>query len=437
MEQLAKNNKKVENSWALFDWANSAYALVISTAIFPPFFLGVTNDKVEFFGTAISNSALYSYTVSFAFLVLVVLSPLISGISDYGGRRKFFLKFFTILGSLSCAFLFFFEDHSFVWYAVIAFALATLGFTAGTVFYNAYLPEIVTEDRYDKVSAKGFTYGYIGSVLLLIFILVMMLKPELFGMVESTLQARIGFLLVGVWWLVFGFISLNGLPKDKSLDASFGKLLKNGLGELKVALSKVKNDRNLSYFLSAFFFYIAGVNTVIYLATIFAKKILGFEQSDLIITVLILQLVAIGGAYFFAYLASKKGSKISLLSMVTIWIIVCILAYFVEGKTGFYFIAALVGLIMGGIQAVSRSSYSKMIDQNKGEMASFFSFYDAVKNIAIVLGTFLFGIVDNITGNMRYSILTLIIFFAMGFLLLLKVNFEKYKNTNESLLVGE
>ncbi|MFZ1561212.1 MAG: MFS transporter [Saprospiraceae bacterium] len=413
MSAIELNNKRTINAWALFDWANSAYALVISTAIFPGYFEEYTPKEITLGNLNFSNSSLYSFAVSFSYIIIASLSPLLSGIADYSGRRKFFLKTFTLIGSLACTALYFFKGEPQLWLGTSAFILATIGFAGSLVFYDSYLPLIVTEDRYNKVSAKGYTYGYIGSVILLIFILMMIQKPDWFGLSDGQLGARIGFLLVGVWWLGFAQYTFKYMPKDKKNLFTAG-MIKNGYREIAGAFNRVRNIPNIKYFLLAFFFYSAGVQTVIYLATIFAKKELAFETAELILLVLILQLVAIGGAYVFSLLGNRKGNKFSIMVMICIWIFICIAAYFTYDKLFFYVLASFVGLVMGGIQSLSRASYSMLIPEKDHDTTSYFSFYDVVYKSAIVGGTFLFGLVDNITNNMRYSVLTLAIFFIFG-----------------------
>ena len=337
--------------------------------------------------------------------------------ADYGGRKKFFLKMFTLIGSLSCIMLYFFKGEPELWLGTSAFILATIGFAGGIVFYNAYLPMIVTEDRYDRVSARGFAMGYLGSVILLIVILLMIQKPEWFGITDPQLPARIGFLMVGLWWLGFAQITFKYLPKDIRTKSEENLFVK-GFQEIKMVFGKLKFQPSLRRFLLAFFFYSAGVQTVIYLATVFAEVELSFESSELILLVLILQLVGIGGAYFFAYVSKITSNKISLSIMLIIWLIICVGAFFTTGKLMFYVLAGMVGMVMGGIQSLSRSTYSKMLLDKEKDTTSYFSFYDVLYKVAIVAGTFLFGFVDNITGNMRYSILVLAVFFVLGLIIL-------------------
>jgi len=424
MAEIVKNDKKTINAWALFDWANSAYALVISTAIFPVYFIANTPDVITIFGQEYTNSAIYSFAVAFSYLLIAGLSPILSGIADYTGKRMFFLKAFTLIGSLACIAMWFFKGEPQLWLGTSAFILATIGFAGGIVFYNSYLPLIATEDRYDKVSAKGFAAGYIGSVILLIFILTMVLKPNWYGITDSRMPARIGFVLVGLWWLGFATITFKYLPKDKLLTSN-ENVFKKGFQEIRKVWGELGDQPNLKKFLLAFFFYSAGVQTIIYLATVFAEKILAFESHEMIQIVLVLQLVGILGAYLFAYISKQVGNKKALIYMVLIWLALCIGAHFCTGKSFFYVLAGFVGLVMGGIQSVSRSTYSKMINDNTKDVTSYFSFYDVLFKLSIVAGTLAFGIVDNLTGNMRYSVLALAGFFVIGLLLLWATNFKE------------
>jgi UMF1 family MFS transporter len=419
MIPIALNNKKTIKAWAIFDWANSAYALVISTAIFPGYFEEYTPKEISIGPMNFSNSALYSFAVSFSYIVIACLSPLLSGIADYSGRRKYFLKAFTLIGSLACITLYFFKGEPQLWLGTSAFILATIGFAGSLVFYDSYLPLIVTEDQYNRVSAKGFTYGYVGSVILLVGILLMILYPATFGLADSQIGARIGFLLVGIWWLGFAQYTFRHMPPDQ-VNLFSKDMIKNGYREIRGAFERIKKIPDIRNFLTAFF---------IYLATVFAKKELGFAVGELVMLVLILQLVAIGGAQAFSVLGNKKGNKISILTMIIIWIIICLAAYFTYDKLTFYIIAGFVGLVMGGIQSLSRASYSMLIPEKDHDTTSYFSFYDVVYKSAIVGGTFIFGLVDNITNNMRYSVLTLAFLFVIGFYFMSKTKIKRTVST--------
>lgn len=429
------NDKRIIRAWSFFDWANSAFALVISVAIFPAYFISSTPDVIPVLGMNISNSAIFSYSISFAYLIIVLALPFLSGIADYSGKRKIFLKAFTWLGSLACISLFFFTGPERLWIGLAAFIFAQIGFDGGKVFYNSYLPVISSPDRYDKVSAQGFAYGYIGSVLLLLVNLMMVQFPSAFGLPEGSMAARVSFVMVGLWWIGFAQIPFRRLPDDRPGPIHRG--MKRGLERLRSVWQELWPQKNTVRFLTAFFFYSTGVQTILYLAATFAEKELDFETANLIILILILQIVAIGGAYLFAWISRLKGNKISLISMLIIWIMVCVLAYITQQTTQFYFVAGLVGLVMGGIQSTSRASYAKLLEgQKENELNSYFSFYEVLEKVAIVFGTFSFGLIDQLSGSMRNSILVLGLYFLIGILILTRVRFprsgqiEKINSTN-------
>ncbi len=432
-----KNQKKVLNAWTMYDWANSVHNLVITTVVFPMYFLATTsvkdadgkviNDIVDFFGFKVQNSVLYSYTISIATLLLVILNPILTPLADSSGRRKLFMKIFCYLGAASCAYFYFFTKDN-VNSAVIAFGLSIMGWGGSIVFYNSFLPEIATEDRFDNLSAKGFTMGYIGSVILLIFNLLMIMKPTLFGLTQadsdSGFTARISFLTVGIWWALFAQIPFYFLPKDQPKSFKTGRLT-TGFQELKKVLIEVKKNKLITKFLMAFFFYDMGVMTVIYVATIFADKELHIEKQGLIITLLLIQLIAIPGSYLASWLSSKFGNTKALLIFIFIWSFMPLAAYFTTTQNEFYVIASVVGLVMGGIQSLSRSTFAKLLPDNTHDTASYFGFYDIIEKIAITCGTLILGAVGQFTGNMRNSVLTILVFFVIGFLLLLRVPSKK------------
>ncbi|MBB4077535.1 UMF1 family MFS transporter [Lewinella aquimaris] len=420
------NDRKTLNGWALFDWANSAFALVITTAIFPPYFEEMVDEQFTVLGLAFTNSSWFAYLITFSYLVIALLSPLLSGIADAGGRRKWFLQLFTTMGGLGCLSLFFFDGMSTMWIGSLGFIVGLIGFAGGLVFYNSFLPVIATPDRFDRLSARGFAMGYVGSVILLILNLAMVQKPEWFGLADTgTLAVRMAFVTVGIWWLLFAYISLSRLPDDERRPGNgLLDMAAMGWAELRQVWQRMKEYPQAKRFLLAFFSYSAGVQTVIFLASIFAKKELGFETAELIVVVLILQVVAIAGAYLAAKISEAKGNKFALYFELIIWTLICVVAYFVNGKMQFYILAGAVGLVMGGVQSLSRSTYAKVIPGGEdGEAApsdttSWFSFYDVLEKVAIVFGTFLFGFLDALTGSMRVSILILAVFFILGMVFL-------------------
>ncbi|PHI20634.1 MFS transporter [Lewinellaceae bacterium SD302] len=408
------NQKKVLNGWAMFDWANSAFALVITVAIFPEYFNSMVDDELNVLGFKLKDTALFAYLVSLSYLLIALFSPYLSGIADAGGKRLAFLKTFTTVGAISCLCLFFFTGMETLWIGASCFVLSMVGFAGGLVFYNSFLPVIASEDRYDRISARGFALGFLGSVILLVFNLLMIQKPQWFGLPEGgTLAVQITFITVGLWWLGFAQIPFNRLPADKKQEVDLATLRKKGWQEIRKAASAVSERIHMKRFLSGFFFLSAGVQTILFLASTFAAVELGFETAELIQVILLLQILGIAGAYTFSFLSEKSGNKIALIVILCIWLIICVSGYFVQTKAPFYFIAGAVGFVMGGTQSLSRSTYAKLIPDVR-ESTSFYSFYDVLEKVAIVVGTLCFGILDNVTGSMRLSLLLLAFFFVIS-----------------------
>lgn len=420
---LKKGNKKTIRAWAFYDWANSVYPLVITTAIFPMFYEYVTShdsegkftgDLVNFFGMSFRNTEIYSYVISLSFIVVSIISPILSGIADYSDNKKSFLKFFCYLGSASCASLFFF-DVNHLELSMIPVLLASVGFWGSIVFYNAYLPEIAIAEEHDKISARGYALGYIGSSILLILNLV--------AIMGFKMDSRYSFLTVAIWWIGFSQYTYKNLPnatqgaEDKVRENKFTK----GLKELRLVWSQVKELKVIRRYLSSFFVYSMGVQTVMIMATLFAAKEIDWgtdgAKTGLIVSVLIIQFIAIGGAYLFSWISSKIGNIKSLSITLVIWVAVCIIAYYIHEPIEFYMVAAIVGLVMGGVQSLSRSTYSKLLPETK-DHASFFSFYDVLEKLGIVIGTFAYGFIEGLTGSMRNSIFALGTFFILGMILL-------------------
>jgi UMF1 family MFS transporter len=437
-----KNNKRLIRGWAMFDWANSAYNLVITSTIFPAYYVAITANeqaghRVNFFGVSFVNTALSDYALAAAYMVMVLLLPILSSIADYRGNKKIFMFFFTCLGALSCCSLYFFQPGR-IELGIIAFALAAIGYSGGFVFYNSYLPEIATVDQQDKVSAKGFTFGYIGSVLLQLICLVFVLKPDWFGITDGTFAPRLSFLLVGLWWIGFALIPFTVLPKGSPNGQTHHKnIIKGGFIELGHVWARVKTMPLLKRFLPAFFFYSMGVQTIMLVATGFAAKELKMPTEALIQIILIIQLVAIVGANLMSRLSKRYGNVTVLILVVVVWIAVCVAAYYTTTSTQFYLIAVVVGLVMGGIQSMSRSTYSKYLPQNIPDTASFFSFYDVTEKLAIVGGLFSFGFFEEVTGSPRNSVLVLGIFFIIGLILLFSLRSAERKSIKNAETIAD
>jgi MFS transporter, UMF1 family len=415
--EQAKDNPNTIRAWAFFDWANSAYSLVITVAIFPPYFYSIADDMVKIGAFELKDTTLFTWSISLAYLIIAIISPILSGIADYGGRKMYFMRIFTVMGSLACMTMLFFTGMATLWLGVIAFMLATIGFAGGIVFNNAYLPQIASRAFFDRVSAKGYIYGFIGSVILLLINLLVIIKYEWFGFSSGKQATPVAFVMVGLWWLGFAQIPFRRLPPDTA-PKDEENLVTRGYRELRNAWNILRRDRYAKLFLVSFFLYNAAVQAVLFLASTFADKELHFDLDNLILLILILQIVAIGGAWLFSRVSDRLGNRISIGMMLLLWTIICFLAYSVDTGLQFYILAGGVGLVMGGTQSLSRSTYAKFLPEATKDNASFFSFYDVMDKTSTVFGTFLFGLVEVLTGNMRTSILALSVCFLLSLIVL-------------------
>ena len=416
-------SKKVINGWAMYDWANSVYNLVITTTFFPIYYIEITkvapyNGSVTFLGRTFVNTALYNYALATAYLLVAFTLPILSSIADYKGNKKLFMQVFCTIGAIACSSLYFFDATHFS-LGIMCMMLAAYGFYGSLVFYNSYLPEIAAEKDRDMVSARGFSFGYIGSVIMQLigFALVLFWNKIPFLKNEGD-AVRLTFLLVGIWWFGFAQIPFNRLPKSIPSATNINRnVFTAGFLELKKVFSQLRSLPILKRFLAACFFYNMGVQTVMLAATNFGSKVLNLPSTKLIITVVLIQLVAIAGAFIMSRLSAKFGNIQVLIGVVILWIGICIAGYNMRTEYHFYALAIAVGLVMGGIQSLSRSTYSKLMPVTK-DTASFFSFYDITEKIAIVIGLSLFGYIEELTGSMRNSVLSLIVFFAFGLIFL-------------------
>ncbi|MBW6492477.1 MAG: MFS transporter [Lentimicrobium sp.] len=434
-QAITKGDKKVIRGWIMYDWANSVYQLTIASAIFPIYYNQITrsgpNDyMVSFFGLEVINTVLYSWAIAAAYLIVAAFSPMLSSLADYTGRRKAFMQFFTWVGAVSCGALFFFERSN-VELGIIAFALGTLGYGGSIVFYNSFLPVIAEPEDQDKISASGYSLGYLGGVVLLLFNLLMIMKPALFGISDPLLPARISFLTVFIWWIGFSQITFRRLPrytfrkrrKDKETNIFF-----EGYRELEKVFKQVRNSKRLSHFLIGFFFVMMGLLTTMFMAATYGEKELGLKENILIPTILVIQLVGMLGAWMFSRLSARFGNLQALLLSVIMWIFIVVGAYFISNSIQFVLAAIFIGIVMGGTQALARSTYSKMLPESTTDHTSYFSFYDVMEKLATVAGTFSFGIIEAITGSMRFSVLTIAVFFIIGAIFLLLTLRVELKN---------
>lgn len=442
MNQLPKGNSKLLNAWAFYDWANSVYALTITSAVFPIFYdaLFVENKHtISVFGLNLKNSALISFVTAIAFLIVAICSPILSGVADYIGNKKTFMKFFCYLGSFACIGLYGFDLQN-IYLGLTFYLLGLIGYWGSLVFYNSYLPDIAYPEQQDKISAKGFSYGYIGSVLLLIINLGMIMKPDFFGISGSESEAamkamRYSFVMVGIWWIIFSQYTFYYLPKGNSNHNQkvSKQILFNGFKELKKVWVLVQANLALKRYLGSFFVSSMAVQTVMLVATYFGAQEIAWPTKNegtigLIICILLIQFLAIIGSQLTAKASSKYGNITTLIAITSFWILLCLGAFFIKLPFQFYTMAAFVGLVMGGIQSLSRSTYSKLVPETE-DTASFFSFYDVAEKVGIVIGMCLYGIIDQLTGSSRLAIVFLAMFFILAVILLFRIPKTKVLNS--------
>ena len=454
MEQLQKGSKKLLNAWAFYDWANSVYTLTIASSIFPIFYSSLFLSevkKIHAFGFEFKSTALITFVTAFTFLVVALTSPILSGIADYVGNKKNFMKFFCYLGGLGCIGLYWFSLEQ-IHLSLLFYFMGLIGYWGSLVFYNSYLPDIAFPEQQDRISAKGFSLGYIGSVLLLITNLAMVMYPELFGFSISiapdilatgttsqielatevakdaaSMEAmRVAFITVGLWWILFSQYTFYILPKGVSNGHKVTKtLVFNGFKELKKVWRGLTANLRLKRYLAAFFVFSMAVQTIMLVAVYFGEEEIAWLDSDqktmgLITSILIIQLVAILGAILTSKASAKFGNINTLIVVNFIWMGLCFYAYFMITPMQFYVAAGLVGFVMGGVQSLARSTYSKFLPETK-DTTSYFSFYDVAEKIGIVIGMVIFATIDQISGSMRNAILFLFIFFLIGIILLFRV----------------
>jgi UMF1 family MFS transporter len=426
IQPIVQGDKRVIRGWVMYDWSNSVYQLTITTAIFPIYYAAMTHVgdsyTVNFFGAKVINTVLYSWTIAAAFLLVAVLSPLMSSIADYTGRRKTFMKVFTWIGATGCGLLFFFNKNT-IELGVIAFGLGTFGYAGSIVYYNSFLPVIAKPEDHDRISARGYSMGYLGGIILLLFNLSMILKPEWYGIpAGSDLPPRISFLSVGLWWIGFSQITFTRLPKytykkRKGRDSVFS----NGYRELRLVYGQIRKSRSLSLYLLSYLFFMMGLLSVMYMAASFGTKAVGLSESILIPTLLLIQLVGIGGAWSFARLSGRIGNLRALMISLVAWTFICVGAYFITDAASFITAAFFIGIVMGGTQSLARSTYSKMLPESTTDHTSFFSFFDVMEKLASAAGTFSFGLIEAITGNMRSGVVAIGVFFLIGLAFLLTI----------------
>jgi len=433
---MERNDRRIINAWCSYDVANSAYNLVITATIFPIYYQDSTSrffkeGIITLGGISVANTVLYDYAISLAYLLVVALSPLLSGIADYGGYRRFFMRLFTYLGGLSCILLYGFNGQN-IGYGLSMAALAVVGYAGSLVFYNSFLPLIASEDRHDRISARGFAWGYLGSVILLILLLLFITFHDFLGIHDALQSVRLAFPVVGIWWIGIGHIAFYYLEEPQQPSFFRKEVLFKGYGELMQVWHILKHQATLKRFLLAFFLFSVGVQTILLVATLFGKAEIGVSGNQLIAVIIIIQFLGLAGAFLFGEISTQKGNRFSLLIMIGLWLMVCVAAWQIRTSMQFFILAAVVGLVMGGIQSQARSTYAKLIASEK-DTALYFSFYEMTEKTAIVAGMFLFGLMEHYAGSMRMSTLMLAGFFAAAWLILAFSRLPSVRNTKTAI----
>ena len=403
---------KVRKAWTLYDWANSVYSLVITTAIFPIFYNAITEDEVTFFGAQYSNTQLYAYVLAASFVVVITLNPLLSGLADYAGKKKFFMKVFCYTGAAACTTMYFFNPDYLEW-SLASLFFANIGFWGSLGFYNAYLPEIAPPEEHDRLGARGYIMGYIGSLILLIASLVMIKGFDI--------SPRWSFVLVGIWWVVWAQPAFRKLPVNPFRHQATGNLWSKGFEELRGVARDLADNQGLKRYLLSFFIISMALQTIMLMATSFGIKEVGLQDAELIVAIIAVQLLAIPGALTVAWLSGKIGNIKALMACTVVWAAVCVYAYAgVNSTNGFFVAAGVIGFMMGGTQSLNRSTYSKMLPETE-DHASYFSFYEVLEKGGLIIGMFSWGYIEGITGSMRASVLTLILYFAAALLVMVTI----------------
>ncbi|MCB2156696.1 MFS transporter [bacterium] len=409
-----KLNRRTVLSWALYDWANSAFALVVLSSFFPIFYKNVLRDGID----VAHSSFELGMANSIASIVVAALAPILGAVSDKSSARKRFLSAFATLGVLSTACLVISTQG--LWVVALAlFVLGNIGFAAGNIFYDSLLISVAPEEKSDQISALGFSLGYIGSALLFVALLVLVEHPELAGLADAKMATRISFIVVAAWWAVFTIPLLLWVPEPKA-DKSLPILKSAGEGLIQVfrTIFALRTHRNAATFLLAYWLYIDGVDTIIRMAADYGLS-LGFDGSVLLKALLVTQFVAFPAALAFGWLGGKIGTKRALFIGIGVYALVTIWGFRMKEQWEFYVLAITVGLVQGGVQALSRSFYSRLIPRHLA--GEFFGFYNMLGKAAAVIGPALMGFVGLLTGSTRFGILAIILLFIGGAFLLTRV----------------
>ncbi|SDP24873.1 MFS transporter [Halobacillus aidingensis] len=410
--------KKPVRSWMLYDFANSAFATTIMAAVLPVFYYDVAAKGIQ----ESLAASYWGYSQSIAVLIVAILAPILGAISDYSAAKKRFLMFFAYMGMIASVLLAFVGEGDYV-FASILLIVGTIGFSGANVFYDAFLPEVAKEADIDRVSAAGFTLGYVGGGVLLAVNLLMIMKYEWFGLPSTLMGTKLAFVSVGIWWFVFSIPLIKNVVEEKKRQQKRERsYVAIGFQRLGRTWKELRQFKQLLIFLLAFWLYNDGISTIIKMATIYGRDI-GIDSTSLITALLITQFVGIPCTFFFGWLAGKITPKRALMISLSIYLVIVALGYFMTSALHFYILALCVGFVQGGAQALSRSIFGRMVPGDRH--AEFFGFYGISSKFAAIFGPFAFALVGQLTGSSRFGILSLLFFFIVGMILLYVLDVDK------------
>ncbi|RDY72100.1 MFS transporter [Halobacillus sp. SY10] len=410
--------KKPVRSWMLYDFANSAFATTIMAAVLPVFYYDVAAKGIQ----ESLAASYWGYSQSIAVLIVAILAPILGAISDYSAAKKRFLMFFAYMGMIASVLLAFVGEGDYV-FASILLIVGTIGFSGANVFYDAFLPEVAKEEDIDRVSAAGFTLGYVGGGVLLAVNLLMIMKYEWFGLPSTLMGTKLAFVSVGIWWFVFSIPLIKNVVEEKKRQQKRERsYVAIGFQRLGRTWKELRQFKQLLIFLLAFWLYNDGISTIIKMATIYGRDI-GIDSTSLITALLITQFVGIPCTFFFGWLAGKITPKRALMISLSIYLVIVALGYFMTSALHFYILAVCVGFVQGGAQALSRSIFGRMVPGDRH--AEFFGFYGISSKFAAIFGPFAFALVGQLTGSSRFGILSLLFFFIVGMILLYVLDVDK------------
>jgi UMF1 family MFS transporter len=415
--QVRHTYAQIVNAWCMYDWANSAFATTIMAAMFPPFY----RSMVTAAGLGEADATAYwAYTTSIALLLIAILAPVLGAISDHTGGKKRYVAFFAILGILGTGLFVFLGDDTYILGSTL-FIIGNVGFAGANVFYESLLPHIAKKDDIDQISTRGYALGYVGGGILLVINVLWYMKPEWFFMPGVGFALRVSFFSVAVWWALFSIPLFRRVPEPPVVRTrqESANILEAGFGRLTHTFRQITRYRQLLLFLVAFWLYNDGIGTIIKMATAYGDEI-GIGLTDMTIALIVTQFIGIPFSFGFGWLARRLGTKRSILLALGVYTLISIAGYFMQTATHFYILAFMVGMVQGGSQALSRSLYGAMVP--KSQSAEFFGFFSTSSKFAGIAGPLLFGVVSQMVGGSRLSIVSLIVFFTVGGFLLSRVD---------------